>query len=410
MANIYDIRRYGKMAFLVIAACLAGIFIHYSNSLVRSLSEQERERMQVWADATKEIISISSADEAEAADLSSEVDFLISIIEGNTTIPVLLTDNDGNILQHRNFALPEPPDPSNPLQLSAANEAFLKDKLASLAGSTNVIDITIAPGMEQHLYYEDSTLLKSLSLYPYVLLLVMIAFIIVVYFAVLSTKKAEQNKVWVGLSKETAHQLGTPISSLMAWMQLLPEMGVDPSTVAEMDKDVRRLSTIASRFSKVGSIPSLEPENLNETVARSAAYMATRISRRISLSTDLCDRQLPVDASAPLLEWVMENLIKNAVDAMTDSEGSIQISTFAEKDRAVVEVKDTGRGMSRKTVKNIFNPGFTTKKRGWGLGLTLAARIIKEYHHGTIFVKASAPGQGTTFRIELPILRQDGRR
>lgn len=238
----------------------------------------------------------------------------------------------------------------------------------------------------------------------------MLAFIAVVYFAVLSTKKAEQNKVWVGLSKETAHQLGTPISSLMAWMQLLPEMGVDPSTVAEMDKDVRRLSTIASRFSKVGSIPSLEPENLNETVARSAAYMATRISRRISLSTDLCERQLPVDASAPLLEWVMENLIKNAVDAMTDSEGSIQISTFAEKDRAVVEVKDTGRGMSRKTVKNIFNPGFTTKKRGWGLGLTLAARIIKEYHHGTIFVKASAPGQGTTFRIELPILRQDGRR
>ncbi len=404
MANIYDIRRYGKVAFLLTSALLAAIFIYYSNSLVRNLSAQERERMEIWADATKEIINISASDDAGAADLSSEVDFLIGIIESNTTIPVLLTDSAGNILQHRNFSLPDPIDPQNPLQLSAINEAYLKDKLASLAGSTNVIHITIAPGVAQHLYYEDSTLLKSLSRYPYVLLLVMVAFIIVVYFAVLSTKKAEQNKVWVGLSKETAHQLGTPISSLMAWMQLLPEMGVDRDTVAEMDKDVRRLSTIASRFSKVGSTPKLEPDDLNVIVERSAAYMKTRISRRISLTTDLCNSPLPVEASAPLLEWVMENLIKNAVDAMTDSEGRISVSTFADRTNAVVEVTDTGRGMSRKTVKNIFNPGFTTKTRGWGLGLTLAARIIKQYHHGDIFVKASAPGQGTTFRIEIPLL------
>lgn len=402
MANIYDIRRYGKMAFLVIAACLAGIFIHYSNSLVRSLSEQERERMQVWADATKEIISISSADEAEAADLSSEVDFLISIIEGNTTIPVLLTDNDGNILQHRNFALPEPPDPSNPLQLSAANEAFLKDKLASLAGSTNVIDITIAPGMEQHLYYEDSTLLKSLSLYPYVLLLVMIAFIIVVYFAVLSTKKAEQNKVWVGLSKETAHQLGTPISSLMAWMELLPDYGVDADTVAEMNKDVGRLSTIASRFSKIGSAPKLEETSLVDLVADSVSYMSTRISPKITLSMAPVSVTPHVCACRPLLEWVIENLIKNAVDAM-DGSGAITVSAGAGPLTAFIEVADTGKGISRKNFKTVFNPGFTTKKRGWGLGLTLAKRIVEEYHNGRIYVKSSTPGQGTTFRVELPV-------
>lgn len=404
MANIYDIRRYGKLAFLAIAACLVGIFIYYSNTLVRDLSEQERQRMEIWANATKEIVNISSAENPSAAsDLSSEVDFLIDIIESNTTIPVLLTDSAGNILQHRNFSLPEPTDPQNPLLLSPVNDAFLKDKLARLSGTSNVIHILIAPGVAQYLYYEDSTLLKSLSLYPYVLLLVMVAFIIVVYFAVLSTKKAEQNKVWVGLSKETAHQLGTPISSLMAWMELLPEMGVDKATVDEMDKDVRRLGTIASRFSKVGSIPVLGSTDLNEIVERSVAYMSTRISRRISLSANLSQEPLPVDASAPLIEWVMENLIKNAVDAMTDSEGYINVSTTAEKNLAIVEVADTGRGMSRKTVKNIFNPGFTTKTRGWGLGLTLAARIIRQYHHGAIFVKTSVPGIGTTFRIELPM-------
>jgi len=404
MADIYDIRRYGRMAFLTIAACLVCVFIYYSNSLVHDLSGQERQRMQIWADATKEIVNLSSLESTGAAsDISSEVDFLIGIIESNTTIPVLLTDSAGNILQHRNFSLPEPIDPLNPLRLSEANEAFLKDKLASLSGTHNVIRIAIAPGVDQYLYYEDSTLLKSLSRYPYVLLLVMIAFIIVVYFAVLSTKKAEQNKVWVGLSKETAHQLGTPISSLMAWIELLPSMGLDKATVDEMDKDVRRLGTIASRFSKVGSTPSLEPADLNEIVERSTAYMGTRISRRISLSSHLSGQTLPVEASAPLLEWVMENLIKNAVDAMTDSAGKIDVTVFPDKNTAVVEVSDTGRGMNRKTVKNIFNPGFTTKKRGWGLGLTLAARIVRQYHHGDIFVKNSVPGAGTTFRIEIPL-------
>lgn len=406
MANIYDIRRYGKLAFLGVAACLVCLFIYYSNSLVRNLSEQERERMEIWANATKEIVNISSA-ENNSADMSTQVDFLISIIESNTTIPVLLTDSDGSILQYRNFEMPEPAETFANGLLSPANEAYLKEKLASLAGTANVIHISLAPDLEWQLYYEDSTLLKSLSRYPYILLLVMVAFIIVVYFAVLSTKTAEQNKVWVGLSKETAHQLGTPISSLMAWMELLPEMGVDSATVNEMDKDVKRLGTIASRFSKIGSAPSLEPTDLNEIAERSATYMSTRISKRISLTCTLAQTALPVDASAPLLEWVMENLIKNAVDAMPDGGGSIAVATSVDKDHAVVEVSDTGRGMNRKTVKNVFNPGFTTKKRGWGLGLTLAARIVQQYHHGVIFVKHSAPGEGTTFRIEIPLRSAD---
>ena len=222
------------------------------------------------------------------------------------------------------------------------------------------------------------------------------------YYAVISTKKAEQNKVWVGLSKETAHQLGTPISSLMAWMELLEAEGVDPATVSEMNKDVQRLGTIAARFSKIGSQPGMESDDLNRVVQRSASYMSSRISSRIRLSIDLSPSPLPVELSAPLCEWVMENLIKNAVDAM-EGDGSITITTGSDRTRAWVEVADTGKGISRKHFKTVFNPGFTTKKRGWGLGLTLAKRIIEQYHHGRIYVKSSEPGVGTTFRIELSL-------
>ncbi|MCM1316782.1 MAG: HAMP domain-containing histidine kinase [Bacteroides sp.] len=405
MANIYDIRRWGKVAFLVAAACVVAVFLYVSNNLIDDLAAQERQRMQIWADATREIISISALETSDAdigQALAADIDFLLSIIESNTTIPVLLTDDDGNILQHRNFPLPEPVDSLALPVLSDANERFLKDKLATLATTTNVIHITIARGFNQHLYYEDSTLLKRLSYYPYVQLLVMLVFIAVVYFAVLSTKKAEQNKVWVGLSKETAHQLGTPISSLMAWMELLPDMGVDADTVAEMDKDVRRLETIASRFSKIGSVPKMEDADLGTMVDHATSYMSTRISPNIKVKVDRDAGALPVEACPPLLGWVMENLVKNAVDAM-EGHGTITVTTGRDRSAAWAEVTDTGKGISRKNFKNVFNPGFTTKKRGWGLGLTLAKRIIEEYHRGKIYVKASTPGQGTTFRIEMPL-------
>jgi len=405
MANIYDIRRWGKAAFLVAAGAVVAVFLYVSNDLIKDLAAQERQRMQIWADATREIISISALDtddDSVRRALTEDIDFLLSIIESNTTIPVLLTDDDGNILQHRNFTFPEPVDSLALPALSEANELFLKEKLAQLSETTNVIHITIGRGLDQHLYYEDSTLLKRLSYYPYVQLLVMLAFIAVVYFAVLSTKKAEQNKVWVGLSKETAHQLGTPISSLMAWMELLPEMGVDADTVAEMDKDVRRLGMIASRFSKIGSVPKMEPTDLGTMTEHASSYMSSRISPQIRFSVSPSSEPLPVEACAPLFEWVMENLIKNAVDAM-EGNGSLTVTSGRDKAMAWVDVTDTGKGISRKNFKNVFNPGFTTKRRGWGLGLTLAKRIIEEYHRGRIYVKASAPGQGTTFRIEIPL-------
>ncbi len=392
MINLYSLRRRGTVAFMLATVIVAGVFLWVSDSIVRDLSEQERQRMQIWADATRQIAS---------ADSSTDLDFLLSIIKGNNTIPVILVDDDDNILDHLNFSLPEMSDTLPPWVLTPANETYLRERLEELKHGPNVIHIIIAPGLNQHLYYEDSLLLRKLSMYPYVQLLVMAAFVFVVYYAVSASKKAEQNKVWVGLSKETAHQLGTPISSLMGWVALLPDYGVPDDVTEEMGKDARRLETIASRFSKIGSPPAMQTENLNDVIGDALAYMRSRISSGVRLTESLSPEPLAVSLSRPLLEWVMENLIKNAVDAM-EGHGSLHVATFIDGKNAIVEVTDSGKGIERKNFKTVFNPGFTTKKRGWGLGLTLAKRIVETYHHGKIFVKASDPGVATTFRIVLP--------
>lgn len=409
MWRFLNFGRYGKWIFLLISAGVVVAFLYFSNILVNDLAERERERMEIWADATKEILRQfgDSNTEATVADDSAlptaDITFLLRILEGNTTIPVLLVDENGKISNYRNFDLPEPYDQTDLYDnLSDVNRKYLDDKRVKLSASENVIDIELDDTVVQHLYYEDSRLLQRLSYFPYVQLAVMIVFLLVVYFAVTSSKEAEQNKVWVGLSKETAHQLGTPISSLMAWMELLPDMGADPDTCVEMDKDVRRLSTIASRFSKIGSRPTMEIENVGVLVAHATEYMGSRISSRIELTTEVADNAPRVEASAPLFEWVMENLIKNAVDAM-EGTGKIHVKVFADRRNAYIEVSDTGKGIPSKNRKRIFKPGYTTKKRGWGLGLTLAKRIVQQYHRGRIYVKDSAPGRGTTFRIELPL-------
>ena len=392
-------RRYSKVAFLIIAIAVVGVFLFVSNHIVTDLAAQERARMQLWADATREIVSSAPG---------ADIELPLAIIQANTTIPVLLTDADGNIVDHRNFMLPEPVDSSQPLYISDANKAFLIDKLQSLRSSGREIAINIAPGLVQHLYYEESRTLRLLSVFPYIQLGVMILFVVVVYIAVSSAKRAEQNKVWVGLSKETAHQLGTPISSLMAWVEMLPSYGVDKEVSVEMDKDVRRLASIASRFSKIGSKPALEPTDINNTVSRITAYMSTRVSSRVKLSVNESTEPLTASVSEPLIEWVMENLIKNAVDAM-DGAGSITITTSRvapakhRTDMARINVTDTGKGLTRRDFSAIFRPGYTTKSRGWGLGLTLAKRIVEQYHGGRIFVADSTPGRGTTFTILLPL-------
>ncbi len=406
LRNIYDSRRIWKMGLIAVSLALVATFIYISNNLVKDLARQERDRMEIWANATKELATMGE-EPAEGADpnmpvVMPDVDFLLSIIEGNHTIPVLLVDGNGDILQHRNFRLPEPVDSLNPLDISPANRAFLEKKLKSLEGSSNKIEINIDDKTTHYLYYEDSTLLRRLAYYPYIQLAVMLLFIGVAYFALVSVKKAEQNKVWVGLSKETAHQLGTPISSLMAWTEILPSMGVDKDIVGEMDKDVHRLSVIADRFSKIGSMPDKELAFINEAVEMSLEYMRKRIPKRVDLSIHTSDdANCGIMLCQSLFEWVMENLTKNAVDAMS-GEGSLDITVTSDEERAYIYVKDTGKGIARKNFKNVFTPGFTTKKRGWGLGLTLVKRIIEEYHGGRIYVKDSEPGMGTTFAIELP--------
>lgn len=404
LRNIYDKRRIWKMGLMIVSVILVAGFIYMSSRIVRDLAEQERDRMQIWANATKELATMGNDDSGGTA-MQTDVDFLLSIIEGNHNIPVLLVDDQGEIMLHRNFHLPEPIDSLAPYAISDANMAYLKKKLARLQNSSNKIEIKIDDTTTQHLYYEDSTTLRRLAWFPYIQLAVMLIFLAVAYLALISVKKAEQNRVWVGLSKETAHQLGTPISSLMAWTQMLDSMGIDPSIVADMDKDVHRLSVIADRFSKIGSMPDKELTFINEAVEQSLAYMRTRIPKRVALTMHLDDSQnCGIMLCQSLFEWVMENLTKNAVDAM-DGEGQLDITVTSTPEQALILVRDTGKGIARKNFKNVFNPGFTTKKRGWGLGLTLVKRIIEEYHDGRIYIKESEVGRGTTFAIELPTVK-----
>ena len=394
MANIYESQRAGKVIFLAISAITIVVFLVVSNNLIKELSEQERIRMEIWADATKRLAN---------ADENTDFDYLLSIIQRNTSIPVLVEDGEGNILNHRNFDLPVKNEEELLLfsEMSPQNQEYLNKKLAKLRRGSNKIIIDIDADTRQYIYYEDSVVLTRLSYYPYIQLGVMIVIALIVFSAIIYTKRAEQNRVWVGLSKETAHQLGTPISSLMAWTQLLESYGIDADVVSEIDKDVNRLSVIADRFSKIGSKPELKLEYLNDTVSRSLDYMKSRVSGKVNIVMNLSDDDHGVMLSVALFEWVMENLTKNAVDAM-DGAGTITITTIGEKERVAIEINDTGKGISRKNFKNVFNPGYTTKKRGWGLGLTLVKRIIEEYHGGKIFVKDSEIGRGTTFRIELP--------
>lgn len=402
--GLFERQRIGRFVFIAVSAVTVIIFLLVSNNLVKQLAQQERERMNVWASATERIAQT----EADA-----DLEFLLSIISQNNSIPVMVADSTFHILEFRNFTLPDKGDMDKSLydELSPRNRKYLTGRLKKIGGETplsrmsevdpHFIKVEVYANTYQYIYYEDSILLRRLSLYPYIQLVVLIIIVVVLYFAVVYTKRAEQNRVWVGLSKETAHQLGTPISSLMAWSEYLKAAGTDPEVTGEIDKDVRRLSVIADRFSKIGSRPELQLEYLNDTVGRSLDYMRSRISGKVDLRMHLSDDDHGVMLSRPLFEWVMENLTKNAVDAM-DGEGSIDISTGVEKDKVWIDVRDTGKGISRKNFKNVFNPGFTTKKRGWGLGLTLVKRIIEDYHGGRIYVKESEIGKGTTFRIEIP--------
>ncbi len=394
----------GRMLVIMAAAIVIVTFLLISNGLIKEMAAQERERMNIWARATQQLAK---------ADVDSDIEFPLAIIAQNNSIPVMISDADGNISEFRNYSLPDKADRDKSLyyELSERNKQYLQERLDKVRGERSLaelaarddhfIRVDLYDGNSQYIYYEDSTLLKGLSIYPYIQIAIMLVLAVILYLAVVNTKRAEQNRVWVGLSKETAHQLGTPISSLMAWVEYLQAAGVEPEVTSELDKDVRRLSTIADRFSKIGSQPDMQLEYLNETVRGSLEYMQSRVSSRVAIRLHLSDDDHGVKLSRSLFEWVMENLTKNAVDAM-QGEGSIDITTGADKSGIWIEVTDTGKGIARKNFKTVFNPGYTTKKRGWGLGLTLVKRIVEDYHGGRIYVKDSELGKGTTFRIEFP--------
>ena len=369
-----------KMILVVTAIVIAVASLLVSHLLVKDLQREERNKMEVWAQAMQ---TLQEAD--ETADLS----LVLSVIQGNKTIPVIVLDHDGNVMDCRNIDV-EDDD-------SAGYVAGYGKKLYK-AGSY----ILVGDSLDcQYVCYDESTMLKRLSQYPYWQLGVVMIFVVVAIFALLVSKRAEQNKIWVGLSKETAHQLGTPISSLMAWVEILKENYPDDELIPELDKDVKRLELIAERFSKIGSLPEPVEASMNKVLAHVVDYMDRRTSKKVEIVSRLPEHDVVVKMNASLFEWVVENLCKNAVDAMEGS-GRIELSLTDEASRVVIEVTDNGKGIRKKDIKNVFTPGFTTKKRGWGLGLSLAKRIVEEYHKGRIFVKSSEVGVGTTFRIEMP--------
>lgn len=378
-----DRMRQVKILLVVMAVVMSVGSLVISHFLVRDLKYEEQRKMEIWAEAMR---SLNSADEY------TDLTLVLTVLNSNSTIPVVVLDREGEVQDYRNI----------PLREGSAEEQMrvVKRKAQSMMDAGRVIRVYLSSTDYMEICYADSLLLRRLAWWPYVQLGLVFVFVVVAIFALLSSKRAEQNKVWVGLSKETAHQLGTPISSLMAWQEMLRETYPDDELLPEMGKDVERLQRIAERFSKIGSLPELRPESLNEVLSAVTQYISRRASNRVRLTCTVPQQPLIVPMCSSLFEWVVENLCKNAIDAM-DGQGSITLTASTEGSLAVVEVADTGKGIPKNKFRTVFTPGFTTKKRGWGLGLSLAKRIVEEYHHGRIYVKNSEVGRGTTFRIEL---------
>ena len=375
-----------KILLVLAAIFIAVASLLISHSLIRDLAQQERSKMEVWAEAMR---TLSEAD--DSADLS----LVLKVLDENNTIPVVVLGKDGMVTEYRN------------VKISASNKSdsvkYVNKVAQQMKVAGQVIRIPLANNHNDYIEvcYDESLMLRRIAIYPYIQLGVVMLFVVVAIFALLTSKRAEQNKVWVGLSKETAHQLGTPISSLMAWLAILKESYPNDKLLPELDKDVQRLQLVADRFSKIGSIPEPVPASMNEVLYHVVDYMDRRTSKKIQMIADLPDEDIIIKMNASLFEWVIENLCKNAVDAMGGECGQIVFHLEQLENKVVVEISDTGKGIKKKNIKNVFRPGFTTKQRGWGLGLSLAKRIVEDYHHGKIFVKSSELGKGTTFRIEL---------
>lgn len=378
MKNI-DNKSLFKYSLVFIAMLIAIVSLFVSNLLVKDLSQEEHNKIAIWAEATKE---------AASNDENISMHLIVQILESNTTIPVILYDVQDDYYVSTNIELPE-----------KNVQDYLRKKVEKFKKKKEPIVIEVSE-LKQYVYYDDSYTLKKLQLYPYIQLGILAIFILIAFFALFSTMRMEQDRVWVGLSKETAHQLGTPISSLLAWIEYLRLKDADPSILVDMEKDVNRLQMITDRFSKIGSVPKLEKKDLNQVIVRSLSYLEHRISKKVAFELDLSDQPIYANISESLFSWVIENLSKNAVDAMGGS-GRITFSLSTKGQIIYLDIEDTGKGIPKSKFKRIFDPGYTTKERGWGLGLSLTKRIIETYHKGKIYVKSSEINEGTTFRIEL---------
>lgn len=381
--------RYVKVAMVITAIVIAVVSLVVSHCLVQDLAEEERARMGVWAEAMR---ALNNADE------HTDLNLVLKVINENNTIPVVVMDAQNEAQLFRNVSV------CGDNYEDSLRHATLLGKQYLAQGRNIKIVLNDSTNNYIQVCYDESLMIKRLAVYPIVQLGVVLLFVVVAIFALLTSKKAEQNKVWVGLSKETAHQLGTPISSLMAWTEILKENYPDDELIPEMDKDMQRLQLIADRFSKIGSLPELVPSSLQTVVEHVADYMNRRTSSAITIHQLLPDHEVTAMLNPALFEWVIENLCKNAVDAMGGKQGCITIAVEEKGNKVLMDVTDTGGGIKKSDIAHVFRPGFTTKKRGWGLGLSLAKRIIEEYHHGKIWVKWSEVGQGTTFRIEISVL------
>jgi signal transduction histidine kinase len=385
--DIYYRKQRWKL-YLILFAALIGIgSLLYTKQLVNLLADEEKKKVELWAEATRQLADLS--DIAEPNFRQKDPGFPLQVVEFNTTIPVIIADQEDNIMAHRNLDSLKMEDPN-----------YRKRQLEKMKSEIEPIEIDLGDGMVQYVYYRNSTLLVQLTYYPYIQLGVILLFILVAYLAFSASRRAEQNQVWVGLSKETAHQLGTPISSLIGWVEILKEKHPDKKLVSELEKDAGRLEEITERFSKIGSKPVLKDANILEVLKESVAYLESRTSDRISFSFDSDSKDHMVPINRALFQWVVENLSKNSVDAM-EGKGSIKISVNELQKQVLIDFEDSGSGIPKKLHKTIFKPGYTTKRRGWGLGLSLAKRIIEVYHKGKIFVLHSEPVKGTVIRIIL---------
>jgi len=377
-----------KIVLVLIATLIAVGSLLTSNYLITDLQNEERNRMEVWAEAMRSL---------NAADENTDLNLVLKVINGNNSIPVIVIDNNGEFVSCRNIERTFLNDEDSISYLVKLAEEYSQN------GHVVRIDLPEEYGKDEYfsICYDDSLMLRRLAVFPYIQFGVVVIFVVIAIFALFATTRAEQNKVWVGLSKETAHQLGTPISSLMAWNEVLREQYPDDDLLPEMQKDINRLERIAERFSKIGSIPDPKPEVLTDVLDRVVLYMQKRFGKKVVITTHYPDDPVIVNLISSLFEWVAENLCKNAIDAMEGS-GKIDINVGDIEDEVYIEFKDTGKGIQKSNFNSVFKPGYTTKERGWGLGLSLAKRIIVEYHKGKIFVKESQLGKGTTFRVELP--------